>query len=115
MAHRHPKRNKTSRNPSTRAEFPWVRYVAPDHEDRPSMLCTLGHESSKRMVWLTIPCKLLRKDKLLEHQLSRCKADVVQVEAMAAAARHSGGISASVEGVGLFATVRGTFKNACTG
>ena len=48
-------------------------YVAPDQEDRPSMLCTLGHESSKRMVWLTIPCKLLRKDKLLEHQRSLCK------------------------------------------
>ena len=52
----------------------WVRYdVAPDQENRPSMLCTLGHESSKRMVWLTIPCKLLRKDKLLEHQRSWCK------------------------------------------
>ena len=44
------------------------------------------------------------------------QADVVQVEAMAAAARHSRGIysiSASVEEyihVGLFATVRGTFK-----
>ena len=41
------------------------------------------------------------------------QADLVQVEAMAAAARHSGGISASVEEyihVGLFATVRGTFK-----
>ena len=72
MAHRHQKEVNIAK-PLTRAEFPWVSYVAPDQEDRPSMLCTLGHESSKRMVWLTIPCKLLRKDKLLEHQLSRCK------------------------------------------
>ena len=72
MAYRHQKEVNIAK-PLTRAEFPWVSYVAPDHEDRPSMLCTLGHESSKRMVWLTIPCKLLRKDKLLEHQLSRCK------------------------------------------
>ena len=51
------------------------------------------------MVWLTIPCKLLRKDKLLEYQrwAVTVQADVVQVEAMAAAARHSGGISATVE------------------
>ena len=72
MAHRHQNEVNIAK-PSTRAEFPWVRYVAPDQEDRPSMLCTLGHESSKRMVWLTNPCKLLRKDKLLEHQWSQCK------------------------------------------
>ena len=41
--------------PQNYAEFPWVRYVAPDQEDRPSMLYTLGNESSKRMVWLIIP------------------------------------------------------------
>ena len=63
MAHRHQKEVNIAK-PSTRAEFP---YVAPDQEDRPSMLYMLGNESSKRMVWLTIPCKLLRKDKLLEH------------------------------------------------
>ena len=51
----------------------WVRYVAPDQEDRPSMLYTLGHELSKRMVWLIIPCKLLRKDGLREYQRSWCK------------------------------------------
>ena len=63
MAHRHQSEINIAK-PSTRDEFPWVRYVAPDQKDRPSMLYTLGHESSKRMVWLIIPCKLLRKDRL---------------------------------------------------
>ena len=64
-----PKRNKHRET----FEFPWVRYVAPDQEDRPCMLYTLGHELSKRMVWLIIPCKLLRKDRLREYQRSWCK------------------------------------------
>ena len=72
MPHRHQSEINIAK-PSTRAEFPWVRYVAPDQEDRPSMLYTLGHESSKRMVWLIIPCKLLRKDRLREYQRSWCK------------------------------------------
>ena len=49
MAHRHQSEINIAK-PSTRAEFPCVRYVAPDQEDRPSMLYTLGHESSKRLV-----------------------------------------------------------------
>ena len=51
-------------------EFPWVVYVPADREDGPSMLCWLcrkHNDASKRMVWLTIPCKLLRKDKLCDH------------------------------------------------
>ena len=72
MAHRHRSEINIAK-PSTRADFPWVRHVAPDQEDRPSMLYTLGHESSKRMVWLIIPCKLLRKDRLREYQRSWCK------------------------------------------
>ena len=49
MAHRHQSEINIAK-PLTRAEFPWVRYVAPDQEDRPSMLYTLGHELCKRMV-----------------------------------------------------------------
>ena len=97
-----PKRSKHREtfDPSWNDEFPWVRYLAHDKEDGPSMLCALcgkHNESSKRMVWLTIPCKPFRKDKLREHERSRCHADAVQAEAMAAAARRSGGISASIE------------------
>ena len=36
MAHRHQSEINIAK-PSTRAEFPWVRYVAPDQEDRPSI------------------------------------------------------------------------------
>ena len=60
-------------------------------------LCRKHNESSKKMVWLTIPCKFFRKDKLREHERSQCHADAVKAEAMAIAARHSGGIRAYVE------------------
>ena len=101
-------------DPSWNDEFPWVRYLAHDQEDGPSMLCALcgkHNESSKRMVWLTILCKLFRKGKLREHGRSQCHADAVQAEAMAAA-RRSGGISASIEEqVSLQRqAVRGAFK-----
>ena len=61
------------------------------------VLCYKHNEFSQRMVWLTLLCKLFRKDKLREHELSRCHEDAVQAEAMAAAARLSGGISTSIE------------------
>ena len=67
--------------------------MAPDQENRPSK----HNESSKRMVWLATPCKLFRKDKLCDHERSRCHADAVKAEAMATAATPSGGISASIE------------------
>ena len=75
-------------------------------------LCRKHNEVSKRMVWLTIPCKLLRKDKLHDHERSRCHADVVQTEAIAAAAKRSGGIAACLEEqVSLSRqAVRGAFK-----
>ena len=75
-------------------------YLAPDQGNGPSMLCRLCrkyNESSKRMVWLTIPCKLLCKDKLREHERSRSHADAVQAEAIATAAKRSGGIAACME------------------
>ena len=57
-------------DPKWTDEFPWVVYVPADREDGPSMLCRLcrkHNDASKRMVWLTIPCKLLCKDKLRDH------------------------------------------------
>ena len=64
------------------------------------------------MVWLTVPCKPLRNDKLCEHERSRCHADAVQAEATATAARRSGGIAACMEEqVSLQReAVRGAFK-----
>ena len=60
-------------------------------------LCRKHNDVSKGMVWLTIPCKLLRKDKLCDHERSRCHADAVQAETIAAAAKRSGGIAACLE------------------
>ena len=60
-------------------------------------LCRKHNDASKQMVWLTIPCKLLRKDKLRDNDWSRCHADAVQAEAIAAAAKRSGGIVACLE------------------
>ena len=64
------------------------------------MLCRLRRKHNKvfnRMVWLKIHCKLLRKDKLRDHERSRCHAVAVQAEAIAAAAKRSGGIAACLE------------------
>ena len=55
-------------------------------------LCRKHNVESKRMVWLMIPCNLLRKDKLRDHEWLRCHADTVQAEAIASAAKRSGGI-----------------------
>ena len=74
--HMHPASPKRSKHRDSydlkwAKEFPWLRYVPDDHEDGPSMLCTIcrkHNESSKRMVWITVPCKLLCKDKLREHE-----------------------------------------------
>ena len=52
-------------------KWTWVVHVPADRDDGPYMLCRLcrkHNEASKRMVWLTIPCKLLRKDNLRDHE-----------------------------------------------
>lgn len=81
-------------------EFPSLRYVPADHEDGPSMLCSLcrnHNKSSKKMVWLTIPCKLFCKDKIREHECSQCHSDAVKAEAIAVAANRSGRIRACMK------------------
>ena len=67
--------------------------------------------ASKRMVWLTIPCKLLRKDKLCEHKRSQCHADAVQVEAIASAANSS--IIANISGISSACKEPHPLKAAC--
>ena len=81
-------------------EFPWLNYVPEDQEDGPSMLCSVcgkHKESSKRMVWITVPCKFFRKDKLCEHEWSQCHVDATKAEAMVVATRRSGGICACMK------------------
>ena len=90
----------TATSRSGRSELTWLRYIPEDQEDGSSMLCTLcgkHNETSKRMVWLSIPCKLLRKDKVREHERSQCHIDAVKAEALAVAARRSNGIRACME------------------
>ena len=66
------------------------------------------NKASKRMVCLTNPCKV----KLRDHERSRCHADAIQAEGIAAAAKRSGGIAACLEEqVSLQRhAVRGAFK-----
>ena len=92
--------HRQSFDPKWQDEFPWVVYNTPDIEGRPSMLCSLCRkhsETSNRMVWISIPCRLVRKDKLREHERSQCHQDAVHAESIAVAAKRSGGIAASIE------------------
>ena len=75
-------------------------------------LCCKHNEACKQMVWLTIPCKLLRKDKLHDYERSRCHTDTVPAEAIAAAAKCSGGIAVCLEEQVSIQrqAVRGAFK-----
>ena len=52
-------KNCSCYDPKWEEEFPWLRYIPEDQEDGPSMLCSVRRihkESSKRTVWITIPC-----------------------------------------------------------
>ena len=64
------------------------------------------------MVWLTIPCELLHKDKLRDHEWLRCYTNTVPAVAIAAAAKCSGGIAVCLkEQVSIQRqVVRGAFK-----
>ena len=60
-----------SYDPKSMDGFPWLRHIPFDDEDRLSVLCAIcgrHNEASKQMVWITILCKLFRKDKLSEHE-----------------------------------------------
>lgn len=61
------------------------------------MFCRLRKKSTKRMVFISSPWVLFRKDKLHEHQKSQGHIDAVKAESHAAAAMCSGGIRAIVE------------------
>ena len=64
------------------------------------MFCKLFrkyNKSTKRMVFISNPCVLFRKDKLHEHQKSQGHADAVIAESHAIAAKCSGGIRAAID------------------
>ena len=60
-------------------------------------LCQKHNKSTKRMVFITTPCVLYRKDKLHEHKKSRGHADAVIAESHAVAAKSSGGIRTAID------------------
>ena len=49
------------------------------------------------MIRIEIPCHLFRKDKLLQHQRSKCHMDSVLAESHAAASRVTEGIQAALQ------------------
>ena len=73
-------------------EFTWVH--TEEDEEGPGMFCVLcrkHNQSTKRMVWIELPCRLFRKDKLIQHQRAKCHMDPVLAESHAAASKVTGG------------------------
>ena len=87
-------------DPEWADEFSWLRYIPPEDKDGPAMLCSLCQKhcmTTRRMVWISTPCKQLRKDKIREHEKSQCHINAVKAEVIAAASKESGGIRAHIE------------------
>ena len=66
----------------------------------PGMVCSLcckHNQTTKRMVWIELPCRLFRKDKILQHQRSKCHMDSILAESHATASRVSGGIRSALQ------------------
>ena len=83
-------KHRVSFNPEWNDEFAWLLYK-PD-EGMFCKLCQKHNKSTKRMVFISSPCVLFRKDKLHEHQKTQGHADAVIAESHAVAAKCSGGI-----------------------
>ena len=98
-----PKKSKhrDSYNPKWRELFPWLQYV--DDTDGPSMFCSVCQRHNKsaasksKMVWISIPCRQFRQDKLREHEKTKIHTEAMKSEALAAIARRTGGIRAALE------------------
>lgn len=88
-------KHRTTFNPEWNDEFAWLLYKP--EEGMFCKLCQKYNRSSKRMVFITSPCVLFRKDKLHEHQKTQGHADSVIAESHAAAAKCSGGVRAAVD------------------
>ena len=86
-------------NPAWQEEFPWLLFTN-NEKDGPSMFCTLCqkyNQVTKRKSWIEIPCCLFRRDKIREHQRSKCHLDSVQAESLAASAKVTGGIKSALQ------------------
>ena len=53
--------------------------------------------SNSKMVWISIPCRQFRQDKLREHEKTKIHTEAMKSEALAATARRTGGIRAALE------------------
>ena len=71
-----------------------------EDNEGPGMFCSLcrkHNQTTKRMVWIELPCRLIRKDKLLQHQRSKHHMDSILAESHAAASRVTGGIQSALQ------------------
>ena len=71
-----------------------------EDQEGPGMVCSLcckHNQTTKRMVWIEIPCCLSRKDKILQYQRSKCHMDSILTESYAADSRVSGGIGSALQ------------------
>ena len=92
------KHRESGFDPAWNDEFTWI-HVVEDHEGQ-GMVCSLcrkHNQTTKRMVWIELPCRLFRKDKILQHQQSKCHMDSILAESHAAASRVSGGIRSALQ------------------
>ena len=87
-------KHRTTFNPAWNDEFAWLLYKP--EEGMFCKLCQKYNKSTKRMVFITSPCVLFRKDKLHEHQKTQGHADSVIAESHAVAAKCSGGFRAVI-------------------
>lgn len=94
-------KHRSKFDPSWKEQFSWLLFV-PDDDDGngPAMYCELcqKHNTSVRnTVWVNIPCRLFRRDKIRDHEASQRHTDSLVTESHAVAAKRSGGIRAAIE------------------
>ena len=88
-------KHRVNFDPEWNDEFAWLVYK-PD-EGMFCRLCQKYNKTIKRMVFISSPCVLFRKDKLHEHQKTLGQIDAVKAESRAAAAKCSRGIRAAID------------------
>lgn len=90
-------KHRDTYDPRWAEQFPWLIHIPHDFSGQSDSgllcaLCKKHNGTSKRMVWINIPCKQLRKDKIRAHLSSQCHSESVKAESLAEAARQSGDI-----------------------
>ena len=85
-------------DPAWKDKFTLIHMV--EDQKGPGMVCSLcckHNQTTKRMVWIEIPCHLFQKDKILQHQRSICHMDSILTEPHAAVSSVSGGIQSALQ------------------